>query len=528
MARPVQKIVIVGGGTAGWLSAAYLNRAFGSKVEITLVESARIGRIGVGEATVPTLRTTLAFLGMKEEDWMPRTNASFKSAVRFNDWRNPHPGTDRHTYYHPFFTVPEPPVPSYERPFHKRFGRGVSLAHFWTKLRLAGDSRVRETFGDAGMALQHLCELNKAPKPLPGSGAPDPGFRYAYHFDAALMAEYLRDLATERGVRHVVADVTRVTRDGRGHIDKVITETGAELTGDLFLDCSGFRGLLINQTLEEPFISAQDWLLCDSAIALPADHHPDGIRPYTVANARPNGWIWEIPLFHREGTGYVYSSRTTTPDRAEQDLRDFLGPRAHDVPGNHIRMRVGHNRRSWVDNCIAIGLSSCFVEPLESTTIALIEYQLALLVLHFPDAELDERRQARYNELMVNAFEDLRDFIVMHYALTDRTDTEFWRAVRENPIPDSLAEKLTEYAESVIIPDGSQLRLFETRSLWAILSGMDFPFTKAPPSVELMSDDAAWQAFEQIDKEREIYAAALPDNRTYLKTIHDGRADSAH
>ncbi|MEU1372469.1 tryptophan halogenase family protein [Streptomyces triculaminicus] len=527
MARPIQKIVIVGGGTAGWLSAAYLNRAFDGKVEITLVESARIGRIGVGEATVPTLRTTFAFLGMKEEDWMPRCNAAFKSAVRFNDWRKPRPDGSRHTYFHPFFTVPEPPVPSYEQPFHKRFGRGVSLAHFWLKQRLAGDPRVRDTFGDAGMALQRLCELNKAPKPLPGTDAPDPGYRYAYHFDAALIAEYLRDLATGRGVRHLVADVKTVALDPRGHIEKVVTDTGAELHAELFLDCSGFRGLLINEALHEPFVSERDTLLCDSAIALPADHPGDGLRPYTTANARGDGWIWEIPLYHREGTGYVYSSRTTTPEKAEQELRDFLGPRAHDVPANHIRMRVGHNRRSWVNNCVAVGLSSCFVEPLESTTIALIEYQLALLVLHFPDSDLDERRVTRYNELMTSAFEDLRDFIVMHYCLTDRDDTEFWRAVREAPVPDSLARKLTEYAQSVIIPDGSQLRLFETRSLWAILSGMEFGFTKAPPSVELMNDDAAWEMFEHIDKERDIYAAALPDHLDYLKAVHGAHGTRA-
>lgn len=520
MTRPVEQIVIVGGGTAGWLSAAYLNRAFGRQVGITLVESARIGRIGVGEATVPTLRTTLSFLGMKEEEWMPKCNAAFKSAVRFNCWRNLHPGTDQHTYFHPFFTVPEASVPNYEKPFHKRFGRGVSLAHFWLKQRLAGDPRVRDTFGDAGMALQQLCELNKAPKPLPGTDAPDPGFRYAYHFDAALMADYLRELATGRGVRHIVADVNSVVLDPRGHIEKVVTDTGRELRADLFLDCSGFRGLLINQALHEPFLSEQDVLLCDSAIALPACHHSSGLRPYTVANARGDGWIWEIPLYHREGAGYVYSSQTTTPERAEQELRDFLGPRAYDVPANHIRMRVGHNRRSWVNNCIAVGLSSCFVEPLESTTIALIEYQLALLILHFPDSDLDERRAHRYNELMTGAFEDLRDFIVMHYCLTDRTDTAFWRAVREAPIPDSLAEKLTEYAESVIIPDGSQLRLFETRSLWSILSGMDFEFRKAPPSVQLMSDDSAWEMFEHIDKEREIYSAALPDHFEYLHAIH--------
>jgi tryptophan halogenase len=521
MADPIEHVVIVGGGTAGWLSAAYINRAFGPKVRVTLVESPNVPRIGVGEATVPTLRTTFAFLGMKEEDWMPKCNAAFKSAVRFNDWRKPAEGAAQHTYYHPFFDVPEPAVRTYEQPFHKRFGRGLSGAHFWLKRRLAGDTSLAETFGDAGMALQRLCELNKAPMPLPGTDAPNPGFRYAYHFDAALIAQYLRDLSVSRGVRHILADVTSVRLGADGSITSVVTASG-EVAGDLFLDCTGFRGLLINKALGEPFVSASDYLLCDRAVALPARNDPerDGLRPYTTANAQGNGWIWEIPLYHRDGTGYVYSSAHITPDQAEQHLRDFLGPRAFDVPGNHISMRVGHNRRSWVKNCVAVGLSSCFVEPLESTTIALIEYQLALLVLHFPDSDFDELRATKYNDLMVSAYEDLRDFIVMHYHLSNRDDTAFWRDVREAPIPDSLRAKLAEYAESIVIPDGSQLRLFETRSLWAILSGMQFPFTKAPPSVQLMSDDAALEIFGQIDKERELLSATLPSHYEYLRALH--------
>ncbi|GAB6899194.1 tryptophan halogenase family protein [Kineosporia succinea] len=518
MTEQIRRILIVGGGTAGWLSAAYLNRAFGEKVEITLVESPRIPRIGVGEATVPTLRTTFSFLGMEESDWMPKTQAAFKSAVRFNDWRKPAAGQSRHVYYHPFFTVPEPPVPYFEKPFHKRFGRGVSMAHFWLKAHLEGDTRVRDTFGDAGMALQHLCELNKAPKPLPGSEEADPGFRYAYHFDAALIAQYLAELAGSRGVRRVLADVRDVRVDEHGVIEHVVIEDGSVLTADLYLDCTGFRGLLINQALKEPFVSASEYLLCDSAVAMPAAHKPGDLAPYTSATARDNGWIWEIPLLDREGTGYVYSSRHTGPDEAEKHLRDYLGERAHDVEANHIRMRVGHNRRSWVGNCVAVGLSSCFVEPLESTTIALIEYQLALLVLHFPDRHDNELRRGRYNDLMVDAFEDLRDFIVMHYTLTDRDDTEFWTDVRKAPIPESLSRKFAEYARSVIIPDGSQLRLFETRSLWAILSGMGFPFTQAPPAVEMMDDAAAWEMLAQIDREREQYGRSLPGHREYLQS----------
>lgn len=527
MTKPIQRVVIVGGGTAGWISAAYLNRAFGKKLDITLVESPTVRRIGVGEATVPTLRTTFAFLGMKEEDWMPKCNAAFKSAVRFNNWRVPEPGADQHTYFHPFFSWPEPAVPSFEHRFHARFGRGLSLPHFWVGLR---DDSVPATFGEAGMPLQWLCEQNKAPKPLPGSDTEGPNFRYAYHFDAALIAQYLRDLAVGRGVKHVLADVSSVELDTRGHIQTLRTEQGVELTGDLFLDCTGFRGLLINKAMEEPFVSQNNYLLCDSAVALPRRNDPerDGLRPYTTANAQNNGWIWEIPLYHRDGTGYVYSSKTTNATDAERTLREFNAGRSfEDAEANHIKMRVGYTRRSWVKNCVAVGLSSCFVEPLESTTIALIEYQLAFLVLHFPDSDLDERRMRRYNDLMSTAYEDLRDFIVMHYTLSNRTDSEFWRAVKDTPIPDTLREKLADYAESIVTPDGTQLRLFETQSIWAILSGMGFEFKKAPPAVDLLDGNAAVEMFRQIEKDRHQLAANLPGHYEYLHSLHGEHQPSA-
>lgn len=530
MAQPIEHVVIVGGGTAGWISAAFLNRAFGQRLRITLVESPRIGRIGVGEATVPTLRNTFAFLGMEEAEWMPKTNATFKSAVRFRNWRKPAAGGEEHSYYHPFFTWPEPRIKTFERPFHKRFGNGLSLAHFWLRRRLAGDRSLPATFGEAGMALQRLCELRKAPKPLPGSDAPNPGYRYAYHFDAALIAAYLRDLAVGRGVRHIEAEVTSVVLDQQGMVEKITTDRAGDIEGDLFIDCSGFRGLIINQALREPFISQNSYLLCDSAVALSARNYPEqeDLRPYTTANARDHGWIWEIPLYHRDGTGYVYCSGTTNATEAERELREFLGPRAfEDATANHIKMRVGHNRRTWVKNCVAVGLSACFVEPLESTTIALIEYQLSLLLLHFPDKQFDTHRMRRYNDLMYSAYEDLRDFIVMHYCLTNRDDTEFWRAVRDAPLPDSLQTKLAEYAENVVTPDGTELRLFETRSIWAVLSGMEFEFTKPPPAVELVDDGPAMEMFAQIEQERARYSAALPGHYEYLRTLHGAHRPSA-
>jgi len=518
MARPVDHVVILGGGTAGWLSAAYLNRAFGPRVKITLVESPRIPRIGVGEATVPTLQTTFRFLGMEEAEWMPKANAAFKSGVRFINWRRPAAGAAEHSYFHPFFSYPEPPMPTFQKPFHARFGTGFSLVHHWLKRWMAGERS--ETFGAAANPLHRLCELNKAPKPLPGSPVPDPGFKYAYHFDASLIAAYLRDLAVGRGVKHVMADVEQVVLDERGFVKKLTTPQAGDIEGDFFLDCSGFRGLIINKALGEPFVSQGNHLLCDSAVALPARNTPENLRPYTTARAMGDGWIWEIPLYHRDGTGYVYCSQTTTPDQAEKTLRDFLGPRVFDAPANHIKMRVGYNDRSWVKNCCAIGLSSCFVEPLESTTIFLIEYQLALLLLHFPDTACDTSRVDRYNSQIHDAYEDLRDFIVMHYCLTDRDDTPFWRAVREAPVPDTLQAKLELYRDSVVIPDGTQVRLFETRSLVAILSGMGFEFRKSAPIIDLVDQAAADEIFRQIAEQRETLAKTMPDHFEYLRALH--------
>jgi tryptophan halogenase len=519
MAKPIQNIVILGGGTAGWLSAAYLNRAFGERIKITLVESTRVPRIGVGEATVPTLQATFNVLGMKEEEWMPKCNAAFKEGVRFNNWRKPHPGQTQHTYFHPFFTFPEPPIPSFKAPYNPRFGIGFPLVQHWLKRWMAGDRSM--TFGAAANPLHRLCELNKAPKPMPGSGVPDPRLGYAYHFDAALVAEYLRNLATGRGVTHLLADVNEVVLDERGNVQKLRTEQGTDVTGDLFLDCSGFRGIIINQALKEPFRSQNDHLLCDSAVALPSRNTPENLRPYTTANAMGDGWIWEIPLYHRDGTGYVYCGKTTTPDKAEKTLRDFLGPKAWDVPANHIKMRVGYNDRSWVKNCVAVGLSSCFVEPLESTTIFLIEYQLALLLVHFPDMDFDDARVNKYNAQLGEAYEDLRDFIVMHYCLTDRDDTPFWRAVREAPVPDSLKAKLEQYAASIIVPEGTSGRMFpHVKSVVSILSGMDFQFERSAPIVDLVDEAPANEMFRRIEEERERLAAVMPPHYEYLRALH--------
>jgi tryptophan halogenase len=402
-----------------------------------------------------------------------------------------------------------------------KIAEGFSTVNYWLKSHLDGGT---STYGDVCSPLQALCARNKAPRRLPNSELPDPGFRYAYHFDATLVAEKLARVAKARGVRHIPADITEVVLAENGHISHLRTEQSGDVHGEYFIDCSGFRGLLINQALKEPFISDNHFLLCDSAVALPASSDPerDGLRPYTSATAMGDGWIWEIPLSHREGCGYVYCGGTVGRDDAEAQLRTFLGEeRVANSRANHIKMRVGHNRRSWVKNCASVGLSSCFVEPLESTTIFLIEYEVAALAQQFPDSDFDERRSDYYNRSVDEMYEDIRDFIVMHYCTSNRVDTEFWRRVQQAPIPDSLSERLERVREGVLVPDGLGVRLFESRSTASILSGMQFEFKKCPPITAMIGQDQARQVFADIDAERTALCETMPDHYACVRKLYD-------
>lgn len=523
MGKPIKSIVVVGGGTAGWIAAAYLNRAFGRLVDVTLIESERVGRIGVGEATVPTLKATLNFLGVDEADWMPRCNATFKSAIKFAGWRKPPPGRREHEYYHPFWWPNDPLAMPLDKS-HSIYPQGFLVIQYWIKRWLAGE---RVAVGTLTSQLQRLCELDKAPKPLPGSGITDPGFRYAYHLDAMLFADYLRDLAVGRGVRHLRLDVVSATFDERGHITKLLTEQGVEVEGELFVDCTGFRGLLINKLLKEPFVSQNNYLLCDSAVALPAEHAPGKrLHPYTTARAMPNGWIWDIPLFHRHGTGYVYNSQICSATEAERTLRGYLGGRCReDTAANHIKMRVGYNQRSWVHNCVAIGLSSCFVEPLESTTIFLIEFELSALLTHFPDTDFDEPGRRQYNSSVLDIFREVRDFIVMHYCLSDRDDSDFWRQVRADAlIPESLRATLDHYADGFISSEGGPLGVFGLPSFMFVLSGMEFPFRRYAPIVDLVGEPQIAAALASQARKLDVLGEVMPDHLDYLKSLHQGAA----
>ncbi|KWX00856.1 Tryptophan halogenase [Carbonactinospora thermoautotrophica] len=507
--------MIVGGGTAGWMSATYLKAAFGDRVSVTLVESDRVSTIGVGEATFSTIRHFFDYLDLPEEKWMPHCSASYKLAIRFENWRKP-----GHHFYHPFERL--------------RVVDGFHLAEWW--LQLGEDTAA---FDRACFLTPWLCEAKRSPRNLDGSlfvaGLDGPlgrstlaeqraQFPYAYHFDADLLAKFLARFGIERGVRHVVDDVIAVGQDERGWITHVRTKGHGDLTGDLFIDCTGFRGLLINQTLGEPFRSFQNVLPNNRAVSLrvPRDIERVGIAPYTTATAMEAGWIWTIPLYGRIGTGYVYSDEFCTPEEAEQTLRKFAAPGQDDLEANHIRMRIGRNERSWVANCVAIGLSSAFVEPLESTGIFFIQHGIEELVKHFPDATWNPVLVDSYNRRVARVVDGVKEFLILHYRAAARDDTLYWKETKTREIPESLAERLA--LASTMLPDENNIypyyHGFEPYSWVTMVLGLGGVRTKARPALASMDPSAARRQFAVLRREADLLTASLPSCYEYLATLN--------
>lgn len=514
----IRHVVIVGGGTAGWMTATYLKETFKDRLDITLVESANVATIGVGEATFSTVRHFFDYLGLAEEEWMPSCNAAYKLAIRFENWR----GQGEH-FYHPFERL--------------RTVDGFTLADWWLKHGTPGRRLDEECY-----VLPALCDAKRAPKRLDGSlfhgelhdggdrkrrttmFQQDTQFPYAYHFDAALLAEYLAGHGARQGVRRVLDHVVEVRRDERGDISEIVTEEHGALSGDLYIDCTGFRGMLINKTLQEPFESFENVLPNDRAVALrvPVDIEKDGLAPYTTASARDSGWIWTIPLFGRIGTGYVYSSQFCTPEEAEAELRAFVGPQAADAEANHIRMRIGRNQRSWVRNCVAIGLSSGFVEPLESTGIFFIQHGIEQLVRHWPDRGHDPVLARGYNESVARCLDGVREFLVLHYKASTRSDTPYWKATDERELPEGLAERLEVWkgrlpSESSVYP---YYHGFESYSYNVMLTGLGSGPGRSHPALDLLDASAARERFADIRRQAEHLVAELPSQYEYLAHLH--------
>lgn len=426
------KLVIVGGGSSGWITAAYLNAALNAqpgprRVDVTLVESPDVPRISVGEATVPSIHHVLKVIGLDEAEFMRATDATFKQSIKYVNWLEKS-GT---AYHHPFSRYTPGPI--------DRTGPVWNAS--------ARDIPFIETVS----AQPVISDLLRGPKTMDDRPFVSP-LKYAYHFDAQLFADYLQRIATQRGVIHVRANLTHACKAENGHITSVHLDTGEQIQGDLFVDCTGFKSLLIEGEMDVPWEDFSQWLFCNRAVVTQYDydrHFPGYIRPFTTATAQSAGWIWDTPTQTRRATGYVYSSDFISDEEAHRELLAYQGSAGGDQNTRVIHFRSGQRQKLWTKNCIAVGLAGGFVEPLESTGIYLSELGAVLLAEHFPEGGDDMADMAfRYNRIMSNRYYEILDFINMHYCLSRRDDTQFWRTVREAAhITDRLQAKLAYWAK---------------------------------------------------------------------------------
>jgi tryptophan 7-halogenase len=412
-----KRVLIVGGGSSGWMAAAYLDAALNRKglkvADISLVESPDVPRIGVGEATVPSINHILAVIGIEEREFMRRVEGTFKQSIKFVNWLH---NSGEH-YYHAFARITPTPLDT--------------SGPRW----LASDRSI--PFMGTISAQPMLCEMNLAPQ-MPGPWDFGPPLTYAFHMNALKFADLLCEIATSRGVHHYRDHVTEVRADERGHLNAVHTQGGLQLEADLYIDCTGFAALLIEKALGVDWIDCSQYLLCDRATTLRVpyeQHYPGYVRPYTTATALSAGWVWEIPLQGCRSLGYVHSSAFQNDEDAEREVRTFEGAHADALDSRIVHFKVGHRAKSWAGNCIAIGLAGGFIEPLESTGLYLSDLATVMLSEHFPfhgttDEELAPLR-LRFNRILANRFYEILDFINLHYCLTRRRDTEFWRTVQK-------------------------------------------------------------------------------------------------
>ena len=420
-ASGVRSIAIVGGGTAGWMAATYLARRLGHlDLSITVVDSSAIGTVGVGEATVPAIRDFLAAVELGEPEVLCETEGTIKYGIRFVDWREA-----GHSFFHPFGLYGVP-------------ARGVAFHHFWLKQRAAGDATALSAYCLATALAERGLFLPPTDRPPNDLGV----FNFAVHFDAAKFAAMLRRLALANGVSHIDARIERVERDAEtGHVAAVALEDGRRIAADLWIDCSGFRSLLLGEAMEVPYVDWRRWLPCDRAIAIPCRAATGAHKPLTTATARAAGWQWHIPLRHRIGNGHVYCSEFTGDDDAEALLLANLEGEQL-APPNRLRFTTGHRARFWEGNVVGLGLSSGFLEPLESTSITLIQSGLERFVQLFPSAGFDPRLAATYNRQSVLEFERIRDFLLLHYWSNRRVGNPFWDHMRSITPTEGLQAKL--------------------------------------------------------------------------------------
>jgi glycine/D-amino acid oxidase-like deaminating enzyme len=502
-----RSILIVGGGTAGWLTAAYLAKALRvteqAHLDITLLESPDIGIVGVGEATFPTIRNTLRFLGIDEAAFIRQTSATFKQGIRFVDWARAPQGDKHHSFFHPF-----------EAPFSTE---GTSLAPYWLLL----DEAARAPFAEAVTIQARVADAARAPKRPHESDFAGP-LNYAYHFDAAKLAGVLAERARELGVRHLQGHLSDIALDETGAIAHVVSPEHGALAADLYVDCSGFRAELIGKALGSPFKSCKPILFADRAVACRAPYErPDApIQSYTVATAHEAGWTWDIGLAGARGVGCVYSSNHIDDDRAEAILRDYLG--GADVQTRKISFDAGYREKQWIKNCVAVGLSAGFLEPLESTGVVLIEAAVAMIAELFPHSGPVSAPARRFNELMTARYDNIIVFLKLHYCLSQRPE-RFWRENTEAAsIPERLADLLEQWryrppARFDFILD---LETFAFFNYQYILYGMGFRTDLTDGAGEFPDVAGAAKLFAKIRGFADRATQDLPSHRDLIAQIN--------
>ena len=495
------RVVIVGGGTAGWMAAAALARFFGRSIAVTLVESDAIGTIGVGEATIPQIRLYNAGLGIDEAEFLRATRGTFKLGIEFCGWRR-----EGHAYFHGFGDV----------------GRSdgiVAFHHYWLRYRAEGGTRPLDDFSANALAAR---EGRHGLKP----GGPPAGRlpAAAYHFDASLYAAFLRRYAEARGVVRVEGLVQAIERNGEsGFLAGLVMADGSRIAGDLFLDCTGIRALLIEQELASGYDDWSHWLPCDRALAVPSEGN-GRLEPFTRSTARRAGWQWHIPLQHRTGNGHVFASPWIGEDEAAAILLGNLPGKALGEP-RLIRFQTGKRRRMWVKNCVAIGLSSGFLEPLESTSIHLIQSAVARLVALFPDAApgavMAPHLAAEFNRQMDDEFAAIRDFLILHYHVNARQGEPFWDYCRTMAIPDSLAEKLEMFCDSGRIIR-KNMELFDVPSWLQVMLGQGLMPRGHHPMVNAASPRDLARHVEAAAADARAVVDGLDDHAALVRRMAGG------
>ena len=489
----IRSIVIVGGGTAGWMSAATLAKILSTNFSsITVVESDEIGTIGVGEATIPQMATFNRMLEIDEDDFVRRTKGTFKLGIQFRNW-----GRMGHTYFHPFGS----------------YGlnmQGVSFHSHWLRLHQLGEAPRLDEWSLPALA----GERGKFMRPFDNGNSPLTSIAYAYHFDAGLYARYLREYAEQRGVVRQEGKIVDVTLRGEdGFIESVTLQDGREIEADFFIDCSGFRGLLIEQALKSGYEDWSRYLPCNRAIAVPCESTEE-ITPYTRSTAHSAGWQWRIPLQHRIGNGHVFCSDFMSDEQAVDILMNNLDGKPLADP-RIVPFKTGRRRQTWVKNCVSLGLAAGFLEPLESTSIWLVQSGLSRLMTMFPDRTFQQADIDRYNRVVANEYEIVREFLVLHYNATEREDSEFWKYCRNMQVPERLAEKIRVF-EGYGRTFRENDELFNDTSWFAVMIGQLMKARTYDPVADIMPLDETRRRLKHIADAVHNSAEFMPTHKQFI------------